>query len=350
MRAVPVVVLAVSLLACRGDDGNSDDDTDNGDESDLVEPDADDGDDVPLAPECDPLGARTPALEAFVAPTGLQTRVQDFIDDAQDTLDVQMYLFTVDAIATRIIAAKNRGVDVRVLLDPDHEGNPDVRGDLSAAGVANRDAPNLYEFSHAKYMIADGDRALIMSANFNVDAFRSERNYGVIDRDPDDLEDLIAIFNMDWASGGGEPPMPANLMCTRLIVSPNNSFRRVIDLIDSAEETLDVEALYVSETGTREAIVAAKERGVSVRVIIEGSADSSMAQEYFEAAGITVHDANTFSLHAKLIIADGVAFVGSQNYSTTALTRNREIGVFVTEASQVAVIQTQFDADFSSTN
>src|ERR1043165_7193573 len=65
--------------------------------------------------ECSPMSKRTVEPQSFVAPMGLQQRITTFIDSAQSTLDIQMYLFTVNAIADRVIAAKDRGVAVRVL-------------------------------------------------------------------------------------------------------------------------------------------------------------------------------------------------------------------------------------------
>jgi len=56
-----------------------------------------------------------------------------------------------------------------------------------------------------------------------------------------------------------------------------------------------------------------------------------------------------FYLHAKLLIADGVAFVGSENMSTTSMTQNREMGALVFEPDQAAVIQNQFNADWAVT-
>lgn len=304
------------------------------------------GPDAPPGPGCTATSPRSTTLETFVGPIGLQDRIDAFIDGATKSLDLAMYLFTVEEIMDRIIAAKQRGVAVRVLFDPDHAGNANARARFTSAGVTNRNAPSLFSFSHAKYMIADGSRALIMSANFNVDAMRNERNYGLIDRDADDIADLQAIFNQDWASGGGEPAMPADLSCTRLIVSPSNSMARIIDLIASANTSLVVEALYVSETGVRDAIAAAKQRGAEVRVILDPSSDNADTKAFFGARGIAVRDANGFFNHAKLIIADGIAFVGSENFSLTALTRNREIGALVTEPAAVAPIAAQFEADW----
>ncbi len=332
-----LALLALTLIACtRTADTGDDDPTPDG----AVEED----------PECKPTFPRTVEPEAFTAPSGLQNRITTFIDGAQDSLDIQMYLFTVNAIRQRVIAAHDRGVAVRVILDPDHDGNITTRNALASAGVPTRNAPGLYSFSHAKYMIADGDRALVMSANFNVDAMDEERNYGFVDRDPRDVADLQAIFDMDWGVGGGEQVQAADLSCTRLVVSPNNTKARIVALIDGATSTLEVEAMYVSETSVRDAIVAAKERGVAVRVILDGSSDESGAISFFRGKGIEVHTSTGFFLHAKLIVADGVAYVGSTNYSITALTRNREVGALIFEPAQAQIIKSQFDADWASSN
>src|SRR5262249_16181034 len=137
--------------------------------------------------------------DTFVGPSGLQQRLVQLIDGAHTSLDVAMYLFTVTAIADRVIAARDRGVAVRVLLDPDHAGNTTVRNRLTSAGVTNRNAPTIYSYSHAKYFLVDKQAAVIMSMNFNAEAMSGERNYGMVDRDPDDVADLQAIFEQDWA-------------------------------------------------------------------------------------------------------------------------------------------------------
>lgn len=306
--------------------------------------------DGPPGVGCTAREPRSTSPEAFVGPTGVQARITGLIDGAKTSLDVQMYLFTVTAIADRIAAAHQRGVDVRVILD-NHDANPNVRSRLTSAGVPVRDAPSLYTFSHAKYLVVDRAIAVVMSMNFNVDAMSRERNYGFIDRDPDDVADLVAIFEMDWATGGGEPPKPADLACTRLIVSPNNARQRILEHVNSAKSKLDIAAMYVSETTVRTAIIQAASRGVAVRVVMQSSTDESGGIAALRAANIPVHDADDaqFFLHAKLMIADGVAFVGSENFSATSLTKNREVGALIFEPAQVATIQQQFDRDFADT-
>lgn len=295
---------------------------------------------------CSATDPRAPATEVFVAPTGFEARMAGYIDGATDSLWIQMYLFTVDELVDRVVAAHQRGVEVRVLLDPDHDGNPDARGDLIAAGVPVRDAPSTFEFAHAKYLIIDGDTAVIMSANFNYGALDLERNYGAVTRDPDDIADLEAIFDSDWTQQGF-----ADLDCTRLVVSPVNARQRVLQLVNSADATLDISAIYLADSSVRSAVIMAHDRGALVRVILADPTDFSENYDTattLENQGITVRSLRTVDLHAKLIVADGVALVGSHNLSTTSLTANREVGLLVTEAAPVATIQAQFDADWAA--
>ncbi len=309
--------------------------------------------DAPDGTGCTTTTPRTVAPEAFVGPTGLQDRLGGLIDSAQTSLDIQMYLFTVRALADKVVAAKNRGVAVRVILDPDEAGNQSVIPTLTGGGVTWKNASAVYQFSHAKYLLIDRTTAVIMSMNFNIDAMNNERNYGMVDKDPEDVADVQRVFDQDWALANGETPPAADLACTRLIVSPTNAGQRLYETIYAAHQTLDIESLYITDSGLRTAITNAKNHGANVRIILEDPSDqpqNAQAATYFQGLGIPVKFVtNQFYLHAKLIISDGIAFVGSQNLSSTALSGNREVGALVFEPGPEQVIQQQFDADWAAT-
>jgi cardiolipin synthase len=335
-----VVALLTVATACRGSEGAAAD-------AGAVEPDGVDG------TGCTPRTPRSVPLEAFVGPTGLQARITSAIDSAQSTLDVHMYLFTVKDIADHIVTARQRGVTVRVILDPDEAGNAAVTGIFNTGGIQWLNASRVYSYAHAKYVLIDRTTALVMSMNFNADAMVRERNYGFVDRDPEDVTDLRAIFDQDWQLAQGTSGPPANLECTRLIVSPVNASQRIYDFINSATSTLDVEVLYITDATIRNAVGAAHDRGATVRLIMEDPSDTASnagITTFMQQRTIPVRYAvDQFYLHAKLLIADGVAFVGSENMSSTSLSQNREVGGLVLEPEQVAVIQAQFDADWAIT-
>jgi len=174
----------------------------------------------------------------------------------------------------------------------------------------------------------------------------------MVDTDLEDVTDVQSIFEQDFALASGMQAKPADLTCTRLIVSPVNSHQRILDLINSSKTTLDVEVLYITDATIRNAIGAAKNRGVTVRVILMNATDQPENADiatYCKNVGIPVNYAENFYLHAKLIISDGVAFVGSENMSPTSMAQNREVGALVFEPTPAAVIQQQFNADWAST-
>jgi cardiolipin synthase A/B len=292
---------------------------------------------------CTPRESRRSIPDVFVGPTQWQSSITAAIDSATVSLDVQMYLFTVTAIADAIVAAHDRGIAVRVLLDPD-EPNGLVVERLQKAGIEVRFDPATFAFAHAKYMIVDHARTVIMSGNFNAGAMSSERNYAIVDRDSDDVFDVQAIFESDWAGG----PAP-DLGCTRLVVSPVNAGDRILALARGAQTTLDIESLYLTETDLQSAIIDAHERGVAVRVLLSDPKKNTQnvdTQKRLLAAGVPTKFLFASYLHAKMIQADGIAHVGSENMSRTSWTLNREVGAQIFEAAPAGVIHDQFEADW----
>jgi cardiolipin synthase len=302
---------------------------------------------------CDPTSPRTVPIQAFVGPTGLQDRAAALIDSATKSLDIQMYLFSVADLAHHVVAARARGVSVRVIMDPDEAGNDPTYTTFTAGGVPWKTASRVYTYAHAKYLIIDRTTAVIMSMNFNADAMTTERNYGMVDTDPEDVTDLQTVFEQDWALANGKSPPTPDLSCTRLITSPVNSDPRILALIASATTTLEVEVMYITDGGIQSAIGLAYDRGVNVRVILENpndQAENAAVATYYLNKGIPVKYAvDQFYLHAKLIIADGTALVGSENMSPTSMTMNREMGALVFEPDQEAIIAAQFEADWAIT-
>lgn len=294
---------------------------------------------------CDPYEFRSPSVELFIGPDGLENRLIDEIRAAKSQLYVMMYLLTLDQFVDELVAAHQRGVDVRIILDRDHAGNVDSRADLLAAGVDVRDSPAAFTHSHTKAMIIDGERAIIMSSNLNFTSMDDERNYGVIDRDPEDLADLLAVFDSDW-TGVGYP----DLSCTRLLVSPVNSRARILAHVNRAATNLDMSVMYIADDSTRAAIIQRHNAGVNVRVILadpQWIADNYQTAETLQNVGVQVRFMEALSMHAKLIVADGVPFVGSQNLSFTSFTQNREVGVIVLNSTEQNKAQVQFESDWS---
>jgi phosphatidylserine/phosphatidylglycerophosphate/cardiolipin synthase-like enzyme len=297
------------------------------------------------AESCDPFQARTDVPELFVGPNGVESKIVGLIDAATTSVDLMMYQFNRYKIGNALIAAKDRGLKVRVLLDGDQYTNDDVKADLLAAGVEVKDAPATFEHAHAKVLLLDGQQAVIFSGNYNSYSMSSERNYGVIDRSKDDVADAQAIFEADWSGA------PMDISCTRLIVTPENARERMMGLIDGAQQSLDLAIMYISDDEALDAIMGRAQAGVPVRVLLASPGwieDNVQTAAQLESAGVQAKYLTDYELHAKLVVADGTAFVGSVNLSWNALEANREIGVFVTETEPVTGIKDTFESDWAS--
>jgi phosphatidylserine/phosphatidylglycerophosphate/cardiolipin synthase-like enzyme len=98
-------------------------------------------------------------------------------------------------------------------------------------------------------------------------------------------------------------------------------------------------------------LIKAKERGVDVRVLLERSEYNSSLNEqneftcvYLESNGIDVQfDSPTITTHGKLVIIDNrEAFIGSANWSKSAIEENNEVNVKINEEGIVEELESYF--------
>ena len=215
---------------------------------------------------------------------------------------------------------------------------------LAAAGAQVKWSDPKFTYQHAKFFVVDHAVASISTGNYSKDySIDLERNFVATDSDPDDVGDLSNLFAADW--GETDPAMS----CTRMVVSPINSRSRVLDVINSATQTLTIESMQFADTQVRNAVAAKVAAGVNVRVMIADvgfvSANAAAAT-YLKGLGLDPRQIP--HLHTKVIVADGkVAYMGSENLSQTSLDHNREAGIVVTDASSLEPLMTTFEKDWA---
>lgn len=308
-------------------------------------PDRDDtASEARAADACDPYEPRSVAPEVLVGPEDFEPALLDLVASAQTSIDVLIYQLSRPSFVSAFAAAAKRGVAVRILVDPDEGLTASQASKLAAAGVAIADAPASFAHAHSKVLVVDGDRAAILSGNLDYHTMVTERNYGVVDAAPDDVADAHAIFEHDWSGA------PLDLGCTRLVVSPDNARQRLAAHVKRAKNRLDLAVMYLSDATVLAAVKARASAGVPVRVLLASPywiPGNAQTQKALVAAGAQARFFTEYELHAKLVLSDGAAFVGSENMSYTSLKKNREVGVFVTEPEAVAPIDAQFEADWA---
>jgi len=193
---------------------------------------------------------------------------------------------------------------------------------------------------HIKMMVVDDAVTIIMNQNLTRSAFTANREFGVVTNQPDAVRAAAAIFEADWTRGAEPDPGP-------LVVSPTNAREQLLALVRGARVSLDLYAEVLRDPELLDALAAAAERGIRVRIIVSPSADFAAEMAELTASEVDIRLSSSLYIHAKLIVADGErAFIGSQNLSATSLDQNRELGIIVDDPVNLARLSQTFAIDF----
>jgi len=303
------------------------------------------------------IGAGAQNVQLFIEPQDGYRVITNAIGGAQKFVWLEMYLLTENHVIHALEEAAHRGVDVRVMLEQHPYGGGSVSvtktlDRLSAAGVQTKATNPKFFLTHEKCLMIDTSVVYIMTANFTVSALGGSNNgtknreYGIIDHDPLDIQTAMEIFQADWNRSDVQVNNP------NLVVSPLNSRNDFTALIDSARQTLLFEAEEMQDRGIEQAMIAAARRGVHVLVVLPAPHDSSSNYNRdgintIMQGGVQVREDGKLYMHAKLIVVDGQrAFVGSVNISTASLERNRELGIIVADADVISRLEKTFWQDW----
>lgn len=299
-----------------------------------------------ITPACDPLVPRTKPLGLSVLPDAGATPFVSVLSKATKSIRVMVYQMGTGPILDTLEAKARAGIVVQIILDKaQSDVNQKYMDRLKAAGANVIWSDPQFTFMHAKVIIVDEAEAVISTGNYAAFRMSTERNYVVRDEDPADVDALVKLFDADFQRKSPD------LSCTRLVVSPVNSRARIIDVIKSAQASIFVESMQLGDSDVRSALAARKAAGVDVRVIladpdwIDANAD---ALQFLATNGIAARTLKAPGIHVKAISVDGKrAYAGSENLSYTSLSKNREVGVVITEAANVASMDATFEKDWA---
>ncbi len=315
------------------------------------------------SPQCQSncgVGSGVQGVQVFVEPDDGEQVITNAIGSAQKSIWLEIYILSDRNVIRALEEAANRGLDVRVMLEPHPFGggtSPSKTLDtLAASGIKTQFTNPSFSLTHEKGMIIDGTSAYIMTSNFSRSALGGNsgssgyrnREYGIIDTIQQDILATEEIFVADWNRSTVQFNDP------NLVVSPINSRNDFTTLINSARSTLLIEAEEMIDSDIEQAIANAAQHGVQVEVILPvantSSGDSSsQGIAIIKQSGAQVREDPQLYMHAKIIVVDNkVAFVGSENISAPSLDQNRELGIIVSDPSALNKIQTTFQYDWGA--
>jgi len=143
-------------------------------------------------------------------------------------------------------------------------------------------------------------------------------------------------------------------MSHTLIVLPDDTAKPILDAIEGAMKSLRVKMFLFSDPSLVEAVINARKRGISVRIMLNparrsGESENVETTKKLKAAKIEVIDSNPeFDVtHEKsMVVDDETAFIHSLNWDTKNLTETRDYAVVSTHGPEVDEIIKCFEADW----
>jgi cardiolipin synthase len=294
------------------------------------------------------------AARAIIEPQQGSQPVLELIESAEKTICLKMFTFTADDIAEALIAARARGVLVRVMLNPARSSgsraNDDMKTRLQAGGCTVTWSSPAFAVTHEKSMVVDSRAALIATFNFGVKYFTTTRDYGIVTEDPLVVAEIETCFEADWTRREFVRPETS-----ALVWSNRGSRTLMCHFIDAAKHTLDVQHPKFVDAVVVDRLIQANERGVRVRVLCGGKhgistwdiLDTFASLRMMKLNGIKIRKQKHLRLHAKLLLADNAtALVGSMNIDRSAFDLRRELGCFVRDPTAIAELGESFREDW----
>ena len=291
----------------------------------------------------------------LVMPDDGAKAVVELIDQAREQLLLKQFKLQSELVEQALRRAAERGVQVRVMLNPHTSGgdrwNDEAFALLQQWGIAVAWTSEAFPVTHEKSMVVDHSAALIATFNFSDKYFTQTRDYGVVTHDPDVVSQVIAGFEADWSRQFFEPRLDVGL-----VWSSAHSRGQMARIIDAAKATLWIQHPKFVDAVILERIVAARDRGVKVRVLCGGKHgisdwdiyDTFSSLRLMERSGVKVRRQRHLKLHAKLLLVDGIAaMTGSMNIDRSAFDLRRELGIEVDAAQVVMRLKQVFKADWA---
>jgi phosphatidylserine/phosphatidylglycerophosphate/cardiolipin synthase-like enzyme len=288
--------------------------------------------------------------------------VLDLINGASNSIEfLQLEMHddrAVQAIEAALAAAVKRGVRVRGMLDDGVDFNAAAVDRLRALGAeAKLDTPA--KMTHAKLVVVDGRIVLLGSTNWTGNSMGNNNESNVRLDDPALAAAFARYFAALWTDSAAEPDLPAVESGAVKTVVNRQYFPEVLGLFNAATQRIRVVMYGINYSpkyaGSKvnqlvEALAAARARGVDVAVAVDLSDYNHLlnkvnapAKKFLDDAGVAIFDDPLkTTTHAKVVVADGCAVIGSVNWGKDALENRNEACVAIRDPEVAEVFAAYF--------
>ncbi len=299
----------------------------------------------------DPLSEASQTLRG-----GPDAQLAAAIDQARLSVDMAMFDLNLWSVRDALLAAHQRGVAVRLVVESENLSERAELQQLIAAGIPVV-GDTSRNFMHNKFAVIDGFQVWTGSVNMTVSDMYYNRNNLLEFRSADLAQNYTTEFEEMFTNGLFGEGSPANTPYSELeysgmqietFFSPDDgTLARILSLVNAAESSVNVLAFSLTSDELADALLAAAARGVTVTIIMdEDQALNNEGGEYRRLMGAipVALESERGNLHHKVIIIDSeIVVTGSYNFSANAEFRNDENTLVIHDPQIALVFLEQFD-------
>jgi cardiolipin synthase A/B len=294
----------------------------------------------------------------IVLPDDSSKPILEAIANAAKSIRIKMFLFSDPSLLKAVITAQHRGVDVRIMLNPERRDgekeNHDSRKALTDAGVHVIDSNPQFDLTHEKSMVIDDQTAFVQSLNWETKNLTVTRDYAVVTSHKHEVEEIAQCFDADWNRTKFDAGDHSHLIwCT------GNGRERLAQLIDESKHSLWLQNERYQDPVIIEHLIRAHSRGVKIRVMArppdklkKGKLEEGVSGlRSLADLGVKIHKLKHIKLHAKLILADDrAAIVGSINLAPGSFDSRRELAIQVEDEHIIRRISKTLEDDWANSH
>lgn len=259
------------------------------------------------------------------------------INQAQRTLDIAIYELDLEPVADAVLAARDRGVTVRLVTDSDTLAEDDalIRLEKEKIPIVPDQRSSIM---HNKFVVVDGRAVWTGSWNFTRnDTFRNNNN-AIYIQSPELASNYTAEFEEMFSQKSFGPTSLAITKFARLQIgdtlletcfAPEDKCDELlISRINQAQQSIRFMAFSFTHADIGKAVRDRAKAGVTVQGVFETRGSETASSEFGQKKKDNLdvwQDGNPYTMHHKVFIIDEqMVVMGSFNFSTNAARSNDE--------------------------
>lgn len=263
------------------------------------------------------------------------------IKNTKSSFYAAFYDLNSNPVTEALIAAKKRGVDVKLVTDDSRYKNKQI-SDIERSGIKVV-TDNRRELMHNKFAVIDNEKVWTGSYNITQNGEHRNNNNALLITSPELASIYLAEFTEMFTMkifGNKKSSSPfggltdkhyvkiGNTDINAYFAPEDNIERIIISRIEKAKTSVKFMSFSFTSKGIGEAMIKKFNQGVPVYGLFEGRDTKSADSQYMKmkVTGIPVKtDSNRYAMHHKVIIIDDKRLItGSYNFSKNAARRNDE--------------------------